>query len=87
MGGPARLSRVDMARTVAATWGRSPAAIQPAPAASVCRGVSAPADISMSIERLEAALGVRTTALADALARIPTAPSGALPSCSLRQAQ
>lgn len=87
MGGPERLSRVDMAHAVAETWGRDPAAIQAAPAASVSRGVAAPPDISMRIDRLVLTLGVRPMAFADALARMPSAPSGALPSGNLRQAQ
>ena len=48
MGGPQRMSRVDMAETVAAVCGLSHEAIVPAPAASVNRGVASPADISMN---------------------------------------
>lgn len=55
MGGPERLSRVDMAMAVADARGYDRAAIVPAPAASVDRGVASPADISMDISALQVA--------------------------------
>ena len=87
MGGPARLSRVDMAHAVAEAWGRSPAAIRAAPAASVPRDVAVPGDISVAIDRLTATLGTRMTAFADALRQMALAPAGSLPHGNIRQAQ
>ncbi len=69
MGGPERLSRVDMARKVACAWGYSPEAIIEAPSSSVNRGVVSPADISMDSSRLEAVLGMRMTPFSAALAQ------------------
>ena len=87
MGGPARLSRVDMARAVAEAWGRNPAAIRAAPAASVSRDVAVPRDISMNISCVTATVGIRMTAFADALAQMSPAPAGSLPHGNVRQAQ
>lgn len=52
LGGPQRLSRVDMARFVAGARGYDQALIKPVPSASVQRGVASPPDISMNIMRL-----------------------------------
>ena len=67
MGGPQRLSRVDMALAVAAARGYDAALVLPAPAASVDRGVASPADISMDSSRLWQSLGLQPLALTDAL--------------------
>lgn len=61
MGGPQRLSRVDMAAAVAAARGHDPACILRAPASSVDRPVASPADISMDSSRLEEELGIKLT--------------------------
>ena len=53
MGGPKRMSRVDMAEAVADARGRGRQAILPVPAASVDRGVASPADISMDSSLLQ----------------------------------
>jgi len=66
-GGPERLSRVDMARAVARVRGLSDAAILPAPAKSVNRGVASPPDISMDSKDTETALGFEMTKFEDAL--------------------
>mmetsp|Transcript_50765 Transcript_50765/g.162509 ORF Transcript_50765/g.162509 Transcript_50765/m.162509 type:complete len:206 (-) Transcript_50765:106-723(-) len=70
MGGPERLSRVDMARAVAAARGHSEAAIQPVPSASVNRGVASPPDISMDVARVQRVLGVRMTPFPEAVKEI-----------------
>lgn len=53
MGGPERLSRVDMAQRVAEAWGLDPRNIVPAPSNSIQRTVASPPDISMDISRIE----------------------------------
>ena len=56
MGGPERLSRVEMAQQLAANLGvDGSGVIVPAPAASVSRPVTSPPDISMDSARLLAA--------------------------------
>lgn len=70
MGGPARLSRLDMAQQIAAAWGFSTDAIVSAPASSVQRQVKSPQDISMDSSRLEADLSMKLTAFSDALKQI-----------------
>jgi len=70
MGGPERLSRVDMAEKVAEAWGYSGDAIISAPASSVNRGVACPADISMVSSKLESEIGFNLTSFSDALALI-----------------
>jgi len=70
MGGPERMSRVDMANCVADVCGYSREAIIAAPAASVNRGVASPADISMDSNLLQEELGVVTTSFAKALAEM-----------------
>jgi hypothetical protein len=52
MGGPERLSRVDMAERVASAWGLDQQYIVPADSASVARNVASPPDISMDVSRL-----------------------------------
>mmetsp|Transcript_6097 Transcript_6097/g.17460 ORF Transcript_6097/g.17460 Transcript_6097/m.17460 type:complete len:308 (-) Transcript_6097:672-1595(-) len=66
MGGPERLSRLDMAEAVAETYGLNKAAIQSATSASVERAVASPPDISMDSSRLKC-LGVPLTPLRAAL--------------------
>ena len=67
VGGPHRLSRLDMARQVAEVWGLSSEAIVPAPCSSVQRPVRSPADISMDSSRLEEELGMQMTSFREAL--------------------
>lgn len=74
MGGPERLSRVDMAVKVAEAWNYSPDVIISAPSSSVNRGVPSPADISMTSEKLETELGLSLTPFSDALKQIPRLP-------------
>ena len=52
MGGPDRLSRVDMARQTAEVLGVSDANVEAVSSASVDRGVISPADISMLSNKL-----------------------------------
>ena len=56
-----------MARAVARVRGLSDAAILPAPAKSVNRGVASPPDISMDSKDTETALGFEMTKFEDAL--------------------
>jgi dTDP-4-dehydrorhamnose reductase len=56
MGGPERLSRVDMAKIVADVRGHDLDLIEEVPSASVDRGVPSPADISMDSSKLESTL-------------------------------
>ena len=68
MGGPERLSRLQMAYTTAECWGLDKQFIIPASSASVKRGVVSPADISMDSSLLQQDLaGVHLTRLQDAL--------------------
>ncbi|KAJ8900525.1 hypothetical protein K2173_025302 [Erythroxylum novogranatense] len=61
VGGPDRVSRVQMAEAVADFRGYSPSLIKPVSASSVDRGVSSPADISMDISKLVRTLNVVPT--------------------------
>lgn len=70
MGGPQRLSRVDMACLIAEARGYSKEAIRCVRSASISRGVQSPLDISMDITRLREELGFTPTAFADALKSI-----------------
>ena len=67
VGGPQRLSRLDMARQVAEVWGLPPDGIVPAPCSSTQRPVRSPADISMDSSRLEVEVGVQMTSFREAL--------------------
>ena len=67
MGGPHRLSRLDMAQQVAEVWGLPSEAIVPAPCSSTERPVKSPADISMDSSRLKHELGVQMTSFREAL--------------------
>lgn len=67
MGGPERLSRVDIAMAVAEVRGYDPGCIEAVPAASVARGVASPSDISMDSSLLEHSLGMTMTPINDAL--------------------
>lgn len=68
LGGPERLSRVEMAQTVARVWGYSTAAIQVAETSSVVRENPSPADISMDCSRLAADFpGIEIRSMAAAL--------------------
>ena len=71
MGGPERLSRLQMAYITADCWGLNKEYIVPALSASVKRGVVSPADISMDSTLLQQELpSVRLTRLQDALVDI-----------------
>ena len=71
MGGPQRLSRADMAYQLATYLGiDAEGAVIAAPAASVSRGVTSPADISMNSSRLVSVLDLVLTPFLDALAQI-----------------
>ncbi|CAG9460551.1 unnamed protein product, partial [Pedinophyceae sp. YPF-701] len=67
MGGPDKLSRVDMARLVAEAAGLDPAPIKECSAAAVDRPYKSPADISMDTTLLTEVLKVKTTSFIDAL--------------------
>ena len=68
LGGPERLSRVDMAAAVARVLGADPALVRACPAPPAAeRGVASPADISMLSTALEDALGLRFTPFEAAL--------------------
>lgn len=68
MGGPERLSRLEMAYITAECWNLDRQYIIPALSASVKRGVTSPADISMDSSLLQQELkGVHFTRLQDAL--------------------
>jgi nucleoside-diphosphate-sugar epimerase len=57
MGGPARLSRADLARAVAAAVGAPASAVVEARAADAVRAVPSPADIAMDVSLLRSGLG------------------------------
>ena len=76
MGGPQRLSRLDMAQQVAEVWGLPSEAIVPAPCSSVERPVKSPADISMDSSRLEHELGVEMASFREALRHMRKTDSG-----------
>ena len=67
MGGPNRLSRLEMAQTVAQVCGYSTDAIIAAPTSSVQRPVRSPPDISMDSSRIEADLDMKLVAFAEAV--------------------
>lgn len=76
MGGPERLSRVDMAAAVAKVRGYDPALIIPAPSASIDRGVRSPADISMDSAKLWEVVEMRPLKFEDALRRLYVTADG-----------
>ena len=63
MGGPERLSRVDIAERVAEVRHHDPRFIVPVPSASVSRGVASPSDISMNVSKLENTLSAVVSVL------------------------
>ncbi|KAJ4831831.1 hypothetical protein Tsubulata_010207 [Turnera subulata] len=65
VGGPDRLSRVQMAEAVARVKGYNPSLIKPVSASSVDRGVLSPADISMDISKLVQMLNILPTSFED----------------------
>lgn len=65
IGGPDRVSRVQMAETVAALRGYNMSQIKAVSASSVNRGITSPADISMDINRLVQVLGITPTPFKD----------------------
>ncbi|WCJ23169.1 NAD(P)-binding Rossmann-fold superfamily protein [Euphorbia peplus] len=65
VGGPDRLSRVQMAEVVADVRGYNRALIKPVSASTVDRGVLSPADISMDISKLIQTVNVLPTSFKD----------------------
>ncbi|KAF2315336.1 hypothetical protein GH714_038865 [Hevea brasiliensis] len=65
VGGPDRVSRVQMAEDVADIRGYNTALIKPVPSSSVDRGVASPADISMDISKLVQTLNILPTPFKD----------------------
>lgn len=65
VGGPDRVSRVQMAETVAHVRGYNTSLIKQVSASSVYRGVSSPADISMDISKLIQTLNISPTSFRD----------------------
>ncbi|XP_047082930.1 methionine adenosyltransferase 2 subunit beta [Lolium rigidum] len=59
IGGPDRVSRLQMAESVADVRGYSHSTIKSVPASSVNRGVASPPDISMDITKLTQMLGIQ----------------------------
>lgn len=82
LGGPARLSRADMARLAARAGGWSEAAIQPVPSASVPRPCPSPPDIAMDSSLVHRKLGVTATPFEEVLqlvlGRGPSAASASI---------
>ncbi|RZC57482.1 hypothetical protein C5167_004781 [Papaver somniferum] len=65
VGGPDRLSRLQMAEAVATVKGYDTSLLKPVSASSVNRGVNSPADISMDISKLSQTLGIKPTPYLD----------------------
>ncbi|XP_042510422.1 dTDP-4-dehydrorhamnose reductase isoform X1 [Macadamia integrifolia] len=65
VGGPDRVSRVQMAEAVANVRGYNTSLIKPVSASSVNRGVTSPADISMDISRLAQILNINPVSFQD----------------------
>ncbi|MCL7046614.1 hypothetical protein MKW94_027391 [Papaver nudicaule] len=65
VGGPDRLSRLQMAEAVATVRGYSTSLLKRVSASSVNRGVNSPADISMDISKLAQTLGMQPTPYLD----------------------
>ncbi|MBA0802272.1 hypothetical protein Gohar_012588 [Gossypium harknessii] len=65
VGGPDRVSRVQMAEAVAQIRGYDSSLIKPVSASSVDRGVKSPADISMDITKLVQKLNICPTPFKD----------------------
>ncbi|KAK2407146.1 NAD(P)-binding Rossmann-fold superfamily protein [Trifolium repens] len=65
VGGPDRVSRVQMAEAVAQFRGYDTSLIKPVSASSVDRGVKSPADISMDITRLVQTLNINPVSFKD----------------------
>ncbi|VAI51894.1 unnamed protein product [Triticum turgidum subsp. durum] len=65
VGGPDRVSRLQMAESVAEVRGYSKSIIKSVPASSVNRGVASPPDISMDITRLTQTLGIQPITFLD----------------------
>nr|ABK94912.1 unknown [Populus trichocarpa] len=65
VGGPDRVSRVQMAETVAHVRGYNTSLIKQVSASSVYRGVSSPADISMDISKLIQTVSISPTSFRD----------------------
>lgn len=65
VGGPDRISRLQMAQVVSDLRGYNSSTIKSVSAASVNRGVASPADISMDVNKLIKFLGINLTAFKD----------------------
>jgi len=68
MGGPERLSRVDMAMALAKVKHYDTSNIVSASSATVDRGVKSPPDISMDVSRIQSVLGIQLMCFEDAVA-------------------
>lgn len=65
VGGPDRVSRVQMAEVVSQLRGYDSSTIKSVSAASVNRGVVSPADISMDVSKVVKLLGINLTPFKD----------------------
>lgn len=65
IGGPDRVSRVQMAEAVAHVGGHKTSLINPVSALSVDRGVNSPSDISMDITKLIQTVGISPITFTD----------------------
>lgn len=65
VGGPDRVSRLQMAESVAVVRGYNPSIIKSVSASSVNRGVASPPDISMDITKLTQILGIKPISFQD----------------------
>jgi len=65
VGGPDRVSRLQMAESVADVRGYSHSILKSVPASSVNRGVASPSDISMDITKLTQMLGIQPITFED----------------------
>ncbi|CAD6241582.1 unnamed protein product [Miscanthus lutarioriparius] len=65
VGGPDRVSRLQMAESVAVVRGYNPSIINSVSASSVNRGVASPPDISMDITKLTQILGIKPISFQD----------------------
>lgn len=65
VGGPDRVSRVQMAEVVSQLKGYGSSSIKSVSAISVNRGVASPADISMDVSKVVKLLGINLTPFKD----------------------
>jgi dTDP-4-dehydrorhamnose reductase len=72
MGGSTRVSREDMARTVALVYGLDGSRIEGVSTATVNRGVASPADISMDSSKLQDFIGFRLCSFRTTIKQVST---------------